>query len=62
VAEIARIAHEVFISGYVTAMRQTMVMPIVLLVIGALSCFALSNGRPAAAPVAPEVEKAPTRA
>jgi EmrB/QacA subfamily drug resistance transporter len=62
VAEIARIAHEVFTSGYVTAMRQTMVMPIVLLVIGALSCFALSNGKPAAAPVAPEVEKAPTRA
>jgi EmrB/QacA subfamily drug resistance transporter len=60
--ELARIAHEIFTSGYVTAMRQTMVLPIVLLVIGALSCFALSNGKPAAEPIAPEVEKAPTRA
>jgi EmrB/QacA subfamily drug resistance transporter len=61
-AELARIAHDVFTFGYVTAMRQTMVMPIVLLGIGALSCFALRNGKPAAEPAAPAVEKAPTRA
>jgi MFS family permease len=61
-AELERIAHEVFTSGYVTAMRQTMVLPIVLLVIGALSCFALRTGKPAAEPTVPEVEKAPTRA
>jgi MFS family permease len=60
--ELVRIAHEVFTSGYVTAMRQTMVLPVVLLGIGAISCFALRNGKPAAAPVAPEVEKAPSRA
>jgi hypothetical protein len=61
-AELARIAHDVFTFGYVTAMRQTMLLPIVLLVIAALSCFALRTGKPAAEPVAPELEKAPTRA
>ncbi len=61
-AELARIAHDVFTFGYVTAMRQTMLLPVVLLVIAALSCFALRTGKPAAEPVAPEVEKAPTRA
>ena len=62
VAELARIAHEVFTFGFVTAMRQTMVLPIALLVIGALSCFLLSNGKRAEELVAPEAEKAPTRA
>src|SRR5215470_14523859 len=45
-AEIARIAHEVFTFAYVTAMRQTMVLPIILLGIGALSCLALKGGKP----------------
>ena len=31
VAELARIAHEIFTSAYVTAMRQTLIMPIILL-------------------------------
>jgi EmrB/QacA subfamily drug resistance transporter len=64
VAEIARIAHEVFTYAYVTAMRQTMILPVVLLGIGALSCLALKGGNGKAAPqVAPEaVEEAPTRA
>jgi EmrB/QacA subfamily drug resistance transporter len=61
-AELARIAHDVFTFGYVTAMRQTMVLPVVLLGIGAISCFAIRNGKPADEPVAPEVETAPTRA
>jgi EmrB/QacA subfamily drug resistance transporter len=61
-AELARIAHDVFTFGYVTAMRQTMVLPVVLLGIGAISCFAIRNGKPAGEPVAPEVETAPTRA
>ena len=45
VAEIARIAHEVFTFAYVTAMRQTMILPIVLLAIGALSCLAIKGRR-----------------
>ena len=64
VAEIARIAHEVFTFAYVTAMRQTMILPVVLLGIGALSCLALKGGDGQPAPqAAPEaVEEAPTRA
>ena len=64
VAEITRIAHEVFTSAYVTAMRQTMILPIILLAIGALSCLAIKGGRPtpAAVPQQVEEEEAPTRA
>jgi EmrB/QacA subfamily drug resistance transporter len=62
VAEIGRIAHEVFTSAYVTAMRQTMIMPIILLAIGALSCLAIKGGRPAREAVPEQAEKAPTRA
>ncbi len=64
VAEIGRIIHEVFSFAYVTAMKQTMILPVVLLGIGALSCLALKNGNGKAAPqTAPEaVEEAPTHA
>jgi hypothetical protein len=59
VAEIARIAHDVFTFAYVTAMRQTMILPIVLLGIGALSCLALREGkRTPAGPPAEEAAKA----
>jgi EmrB/QacA subfamily drug resistance transporter len=61
VAEIARIAHEIFTSAYVTAMRQTLIMPIILLAIGALSCLALKNGKPARQAALQEAEKAPTQ-
>jgi EmrB/QacA subfamily drug resistance transporter len=64
VAEIGRIMHDVFSFAYVTAMKETMILPVVLLGIGALSCLAL-RGRDgkAAAQAAPEaVEEAPTRA
>jgi len=43
VAEIARIAHDVFTFAFVTAMRQTMLLPVILLAIGALSCLALKE-------------------
>jgi EmrB/QacA subfamily drug resistance transporter len=46
-AEIARIAHDVFTFAYVTAMRQTMVLTIVLLGVGALSCLAIRQDKPA---------------
>ena len=41
VAEIARIAHDVFTFAFVTAMRQTMILPVVLLAVAALSCLAI---------------------
>ena len=42
-AQIARIGHEVFTFAYVTAMRQTMLLPIILLGVGALSCLAIKQ-------------------
>ncbi len=45
---LARVAHEAFSSGYVTAMHLTMIMPIAVLVIAALSCLAVRR-RPAPA-------------
>ena len=64
VTEIARIAHEVFTFAYVTAMRQTMILPVVLLGIGALSCLAIKGGgsKPAPSAAPQEAEEAPTRA
>jgi EmrB/QacA subfamily drug resistance transporter len=58
VHEIARIAHDVFTFAFVTAMRQTMILPIVLLAIGALSCLALREGKRAPAPPAAEAAAA----
>jgi len=58
VAEIARIAHEVFTFAFVTAMRQTMILPVVLLGVGALSCLALKEGKRVPAPPVEEAIKA----
>ena len=44
-AEAARIGHEVFTFAYVTAMRQTMLLPIILLGVGALSCLAIKQSK-----------------
>jgi hypothetical protein len=44
-AEVARIGHDVFTFAYVTAMRQTMLLPIILLGVGALSCLAIKQGK-----------------
>jgi EmrB/QacA subfamily drug resistance transporter len=49
-AEIARIGHDVFTFAYVTAMRQTMVLPIILLGVGALSCLAIRESKRAPEP------------
>ncbi len=53
VAEFGRIARETFSFGYVTAMHQTLILPIALLAVTALSCLAIKRtatpGRPAAA-------------
>ena len=57
VAELLRVGHEVFTSGYVDAMRATMLMPVILLAVGAVSCLLLTGPKSAApaAPRAPEV-------
>jgi EmrB/QacA subfamily drug resistance transporter len=60
VAEIARIAHDVFTFAFVTAMRQTMLMPIILLAIGALSCLAIKEGKRPAGPAVPTPEATAT--
>jgi EmrB/QacA subfamily drug resistance transporter len=58
VSEIGRIASEAFTYGYVSAMHQTMIMPIAILGLTALSCLLIKNvkgGAPGAhAPAAPE--------
>jgi len=61
-AQLGRIAHEVFTFAYVTAMRQTMLLPIILLAVGALSCLAIRRrGRVPERPEA-KAERAPTTA
>ncbi len=55
-AELLRIGHDVFTFGYVSAMRSTMLLPVVLLSVGAVSCLLLREGRPTAPePAAPDV-------
>jgi MFS family permease len=49
-AEVARVGHDVFTSGYVQAMRSTMLLPVILLAVGAVSCLALRERRPTASP------------
>jgi MFS family permease len=59
VAEITRIGHDVFTSAFVTAMKQTMILPVILLAIGALSCLAIKEGkRTPPAPAEPGVARA----
>jgi EmrB/QacA subfamily drug resistance transporter len=60
VAEIARIGHEVFTSAFVTAMKQTMLLPVILLAIGALSCLMIREGKRSPAPAEPEAAKTET--
>jgi EmrB/QacA subfamily drug resistance transporter len=42
-AELHRLAAEVFTYGYVTAMRWTMVLPIAVIVLAAVSCLAIKR-------------------
>jgi EmrB/QacA subfamily drug resistance transporter len=44
-AQLSRIAHDVFAYGFIDAVRPTLMFPIGVLLIGAVSCFALSSGR-----------------
>ena len=42
-AEIARIAHEVFAYAFIDAMRPTLLVPVAVLVVGALSCLGIKR-------------------
>jgi MFS family permease len=55
VAEVTRIGHAIFTYGYVDAMRWTMLLPVVLLAVGALSCLAIRSYRSPQEPASPEV-------
>jgi MFS family permease len=61
-AQLQRISHEVFTQGFVNALHPTIVFPIVVLVLGALSCLFLRGGpvrpTPPAAPAAAQEEQA----
>jgi MFS family permease len=52
VAQLHRLGAEVFSTGYVLAMRWTMVMPIAVVLIAAASCFAIKNKAAGQGPVA----------
>jgi EmrB/QacA subfamily drug resistance transporter len=70
-AEVARIGQDVFTFGYVDAMRSTMLLPVILLGVGAVSCLLLREHmrRPAepqpqavGAPAVPEEARTPDQA
>jgi hypothetical protein len=54
-AELLRIGHDVFTFGYVNAMRSTMLLPVILLAVGAVSCLMLRQGRRTPETDAPDV-------
>jgi EmrB/QacA subfamily drug resistance transporter len=63
-AEVARIGHDVFSYGYVEAMRSTMLLPVILLGVGAASCLALRERirKPDARPGSPAERGGPAAA
>jgi EmrB/QacA subfamily drug resistance transporter len=58
---VERVGRDVFTNGFVTAMRATIVLPIVIIGIAALSCLAIKGGTPApsAAPAEPQEVSTP---
>ncbi len=55
--QIAQIAHDVFAYGFIDAMRPTLLVPVIVLAIGALSCLAIKRRRRTSeAPVQPAQE------
>jgi len=50
VHQIEQISHTIFTNGFVEAMRSTLLLPIAVLVVGAVSCLLIKQN-PAAAPV-----------
>ncbi len=44
-AQVARVAHDVFVNGYVNAMRPTLAVPVAVLLLSALSCAFIQRRR-----------------
>jgi EmrB/QacA subfamily drug resistance transporter len=59
VAEVTRLGALAFTDGYVPAMRQTMIMPIVVVAVAALSCLAIKQAR--RQPTGPAAPQAPAQ-
>jgi EmrB/QacA subfamily drug resistance transporter len=57
-AELLRIGHDVFTFAYVDAMRSTMLLPVILLGVGAVSCLMLKGAQrpPEQAPAVQDVQ------
>jgi EmrB/QacA subfamily drug resistance transporter len=53
---VQQLVHDVFVNGFVSALRPTLAVPVVVLLVGALTCLAIT--RRAAEPVATDVELA----
>jgi hypothetical protein len=60
VDQITRAAQSVFTHGYVGAMKPTMLLPIVIVFIGAASCLAVRGLRGSTAERSPETVEATT--
>jgi EmrB/QacA subfamily drug resistance transporter len=48
VHQVQQFFHDVFVQGYLDAMRPTLAVPVIMLLVGALSCFAIQRRRQAA--------------
>jgi MFS family permease len=60
--QVEAVYHAVFTHGFVYALRPTMLMPIAVLAVAALSCLAIRARKPTVVPSAVEEAKTPTRA
>src|SRR5205823_9420529 len=48
--QVQQFFHDVFVHGYLDAMRPTLAVPVIMLLVGALSCLAIVRRRQAAEP------------
>src|SRR5262249_12034925 len=55
VVQLQHLAHDVFTHAFVVAMRPTLLVPIVIIVIAAIACFGVRN-RPAMVQAAKELQ------
>ncbi|HET8626423.1 MAG TPA: MFS transporter, partial [Thermomicrobiales bacterium] len=56
--QLQRLAHDVFTHAFVAAMRPTLILPIVVVALAAMACFAIQRRRAVAVAEAPAVEEA----
>ena len=45
VHQVQQFFHDVFVQGYLDAMRPTLAVPVIMLLVGALSCLAIQRHR-----------------